>query len=60
MKTLSIVAALGLLALPLTVASAPAFAASAHNSQAGAMGDTHNNAAPTGRHMKMKKHMKRM
>ncbi len=60
MKPLAIVAALGLLCLPV----APALAASAHNSQAGAMGSTGNNQGPTGMTMRRKqmsgKHMKNM
>jgi hypothetical protein len=53
MKSLTIAAALALLALPvasITVASTPAIAASAHNSQAGSAGDSSNNAAPLHRH----------
>ena len=53
MKTLKIAAALSLLALPavsLAVVSTPANAASAHNSQAGANGDTTNASAPLHRH----------
>ena len=65
MKTLTIVAALGLLCLP--IASVPTLAATAHNSQAGAMGSTSNNEGPTVMSMHKKrmsghqmKHMKKM
>jgi hypothetical protein len=59
MKTLTIMAALGLLCLPV----APALAATAHNSQAGALGPTTNDNGPTGMNTRKKqmsgKHMKR-
>jgi hypothetical protein len=61
MKHLMIVAAL---CLPLTAVSAPVFAATAHNSQAGALGPTTNNEGPTGMTKRMKqmsgKHRKHM
>ncbi len=62
MKIVKTVAAVGVLCLPLATLSSPVQAASAHNSQAGANGDTSNNAAPTGMHNRAKKmkHMKAM
>ena len=59
MKVLNFVIAAAVLFLPLTYAVAPASAATASNSQAGANGHTSNMEKPT---MKkhMKKHMKKM
>lgn len=54
MKILTVAAALGVLCLPLAAVSTPALAASAHNSQLGGMGDTRNNANPSGMHKRMK------
>ncbi len=63
MKTVHLVVALGVLSLPLAAVSTPAFAATAHNSQAGAAGPTSNDDAPAGMTKRMKqmsgKHMKR-
>ena len=62
MKTLKIVAALGILCLPLATLPAPAQAATAHNSQAGGNGNTTNADAPLRKKPRMmRKHsMKRM
>ena len=59
MNAIRIAAALGLLCLPLAVLSAPASAATAHNSQAGANGGTSNVQKPLMKRMKMKS-MKKM
>ena len=59
MKLLQSAAVAGLLCLPLGYAVAPASAATAHNSQAGANGSTTNAEKPIHKHM-MKKHMKKM
>ena len=47
MKTFNIVVALGILGLPLAALTTSAEAASAHNSQAGAYGDSQNPTAST-------------
>ncbi len=59
MKSLKIVVAVGALMLPFTYVATSAVAATAHNSQAGAMGQTTNDDAPTKgpSRMKMKRHM---
>ena len=54
MKLLRLAAVAGIVCLPL--GAAPAFAATAHNSQAGANGNTTNAEAPLHKPM-MKKHM---
>ena len=59
MKLLQIAAVAGILLSPLGYGAAPASAATAHNSQAGANGSTTNAQAPLHKHM-MKKHMKKM
>ena len=58
MKILKSVLAAAVLCLPLSYAAAPAKAATASNSQAGANGHNKNMEKPTG-HM-MKKHKKKM
>ena len=58
MKTVHLIAAVGVICLPLAAVSTPVLAATAHNSQAGANGPTSNNDAPTGMTKRMK-HMKR-
>ncbi len=58
MKIVKIAAAVGVLCLPLAALSSPVQAATAHNSQAGANGNTSNNDSPTGMHKR--KHMKHM
>ena len=60
MKLLHYAAVAGLLCLPLGYGAAPASAATAHNSQAGANGNTSNAEAPLHKHMTKKKHMKKM
>ncbi len=61
MKMFRTFALAGLLALSLGYCTAPAFAATAHNSQAGANGNTSNAKAPLHKHMMMHmKHMKKM
>ncbi len=60
MKLLQYAAAVGVLCLPLGYGTAPASAATAHNSQAGANGNTTNAEAPLHKHMMKKKHMKKM
>ena len=60
MKFVKIAAAVGVLCLPLAAVSTPVMAASAHNSQAGANGDTKNAAAPVGMTKRMKQMRKRM
>lgn len=58
MKIIHVLAAAAVLSLPVAVVSAPAMAASAHNSQAGSLGGTKNAAAPSGM-VKRQKQMKR-
>lgn len=60
MKFLHYVAVASILGLPLGYGAAPAAAATAHNSQAGANGSTTNAEAPLHKHMMKKKHMKKM
>ena len=60
MKLLHYAAVASLLCLPLGYAAAPAAAATAHNSQAGANRNTTNAQAPLHKHMTKKKHMKKM
>ena len=60
MKLLQYAAVAGVLCLPLGYTVAPASAATAHNSQAGANGNTTNAEAPLHKHMMKKKHMKKM
>ena len=63
MKIVHILAAAAVLSLPVAVVSAPAMAASAHNSQAGGLGGSTNASAPSGMHkrqVQMKKRMKGM
>ena len=63
MKIIHVIAAAAVLSLPVAVVSAPAMAASAHNSQAGGLGDSTNAAAPSGmvkRQKQMKRRMKGM
>lgn len=59
MKTIRIAAALSVLCLPLAALPVPAVAATAHNSQAGAMGSTSNSDKPTGMAMRKKQMMTR-
>ncbi len=56
MKTVHLIAAVGVLCLPLAAVSTPVLAASAHNSQAGADGPSTNNDGPSG----MTKRMRQM
>ena len=60
MKLLHIAAVTGIVLSPLSYGVAPASAATAHNSQAGANGSTTNAEAPIHKHMMKKKHMKKM
>ncbi|WP_237478230.1 hypothetical protein [Lichenibacterium dinghuense] len=63
MKIIHVIAAAAVLSLPVAVVSAPAMAASAHNSQLGAGGNTTNSAGPSGmvkRQKQMKRRMKGM
>ncbi len=60
MKFLRYVSVASILCLPLGYGTAPAAAATAHNSQAGANGNTSNAEAPLHKHMMKKKHMKKM
>ena len=60
MKLLPYVVIAGMLCLPLAYGTAPAAAATAHNSQAGANGNTSNAQAPLHKHMMKMKHMKKM
>ena len=60
MKLLHFAAVAGILLLPLGYGALPASAATAHNSQAGANGNTSNAEAPLHKHMMKKKHMKKM
>ncbi len=60
MKMFQTIALAGVLALSLGYCATPASAATAHNSQAGANGNTSNAKAPLHKHMMHKKPMKKM